>query len=172
MAVESEKKAKTKKQVPRLNKTTAASKVALAFISPAIRAKGFAQAEVVTRWPHIVGAELAACTVPVQLLFPRGQRMGAKLVVRCESAFAPLLQHKSHRVIEQVNRFFGYGAVASLEVKQGPLHKVIRKTALTKKRLSAPEQQKLDILVGEKDLSPLQQALKSLGEMVLSNKKE
>lgn len=165
---------KTKADAPtkvfRRFKASQASNVARSLISPAMRAKGFAQAEVVARWAHIVGPELAASTVPIRMIFPRGERMGAKLVIRCESAFAPLLAHKNERVIEMVNSFFGYGAVSKLEVKQGPLPKPVRKQQLEKQPLNTSDETKLVELVGEKKDSPLREALKSLGELVLSNK--
>ncbi len=149
-----------------------ASNVARALMSPAMRAKGFAQIEVVTRWAHIVGPELAASTLPVNLRFPRGERMGATLQVRCESAFAPLLSHKAERVIEMVNSFFGYRAVAKLEVKQGPLPVSRNKPLLEKKPLAPEVARNLDTLVGQGELSPLRQAVKSLGEYVFSGTKK
>jgi hypothetical protein len=158
------------KKTYRRFKTTSASRVASSFLSPAIRAKGFAQAEVVTRWPQIVGKELAGATVPQRLIFPRGERIGAKLVIRCESAFAPLLGHKGPQVIDLVNRFFGFGAVASIEIKQGPLPSVKRRPQLEKHDLSDDEEHNLEEIVGDGELSPLQEAVKSLGEMVISNK--
>jgi len=157
------------KKVYRRFKATKASLVASGLLTVAIRAKGFIQAEVVTRWPQIVGPELALATVPQRMIFPRGERMGAKLVIRCESAFATLLEHKRERVIEMVNSFFGYGAVASIEIKQGPLPRARRVLMRQKKVLSKNDKNKLGSLVGEGELSPLQEAVKSLGEMVLSN---
>lgn len=165
----SKRKAEPKKVFRRF-KAAQASSVARSLISPAMRAKGFAQAEIVARWAHIVGPELAAATVPLRMIFPRGERMGAKLVIRSESAFAPLLAHKSERVIEMVNSFFGYGAVSKLEVKQGPLPKETRKPQLEKKPLASADQAKLGSLIGSESDSPLKEALKSLGELVLSNK--
>jgi hypothetical protein len=159
-----------KKKVSRRFKSTGVSQLASSFLSPAIRAKGFAQAEVVTKWPQIVGKELAGATVPKGLIFPRGEKMGAKLVVRCESAFAPLLTMKTPHIIEMVNRFFGYGAVATLEIKQGPLPAVKRRAPLEKHELTIEEEHSLEEIVGTGELSPLQQAIKSLGEMVISNK--
>lgn len=129
------------------------------------------QTEVITKWAQIVGPELVVATLPVKLWFPRGEKMGAKLVIRCESAFAPLVVHKSERIIQMVNSFFGYGAVAKVEVKQGPLPKVKRIIPLDKKPLTDKQKIKLDSLVGDEELSPLQAAVRSLGEMVLSNKK-
>lgn len=152
-------------------KTSRAGKLASGILSPAIRAKGFAQAEVVTRWPQIVGAELAGSCVPQRLIFPRGEKMGAKLVIRCESAFATLLHHKAPHVIDMVNRFFGYGAVATIEIQQGPLKFEKRRLAKEKRPLDTKDVESLDKIVGKGELSPLQEAVKSLGEMVLSNDK-
>jgi len=158
-----------KKKTYRRYKTTSAAQAASRLLSPAMRAKGFAQAEIVTRWPHIVGVELARSTVPQRLIFPRGERIGAKLVIRCESAFAPLLEHRTPHIIDMVNRYFGFGAVAKLEIKQGPMPTIKRRPAKQKRPLTAGENTSLTKLVGAGELSPLQEALKSLGEMVLSN---
>lgn len=149
---------------------TKVSRPASRLVSKAIRAKGFAEAEVVTRWGQIVGPELARASVPVQLKFPRGQRMGASLVVRTESAFAPVLQQRAGHVIELVNRYLGYAAVDRLEVKQGPLPKQKVPAPAEKAALSPSEKKKLRDMVGTGELSPLRTALKSLGETVLSNK--
>ncbi len=156
----------------RRRSTQRASRVASSLVTPALRSKGFAQAEVVTRWAYIVGPELAESTLPVGLRFPRGDRMGATLTVRCESAFAPLLSHKAGRVIEMVNSFFGYQAVAKLDVKQGPLPRQPRKMPYEKRALGQKEADQLRSLVGEGELSPLQEAVKSLGEYVLSEARE
>lgn len=149
-----------------------ASRVASSLVSSAIRAKGFAQAEIVTRWAHIVGPELAESTVPISLRFPRGSRIWATLKVRCPSAFAPLLTHKTARVIEMVNSFFGYQAVAKLEIQQGPLPHVRRRRPYEKKPLEKAQSDHLTSLVGDGELSPLQEAVKSLGEFVLSHARE
>lgn len=141
------------------------------LISKAVRAKGFAEAEVVTRWGRIVGADLSRASVPLKLVFPRGSRQGATLHVRTESAFAPILQQRAPSVIEKVNRYLGYAAVARLEVKQGPLPKVGIQQSLQKGPLNASQKQSIKDLVGEGELSPLKQAVRNLGELVLSRPK-
>ncbi len=163
------KKPAAKKKTYRRYKTLSAARAASSLLSPAMRAKGFAQAEVVTRWPQIVGPELAGSCVPQRLIFPRGEKIGAKLVIRCSSAFATLLEHKAPHIIDMVNRFFGYGAVARLEIKQGPIRTIKRLPAKEKRPLSTKDDKALNRLVGNGDLSPLKEAVKSLGEMVLSN---
>jgi hypothetical protein len=163
---------KGSKPPERRRKMQQASRVASSLVTPALRARGFAQTEVVTRWAHIVGPELAASTVPVGLRFPRADRMGGTLAVRCESAFAPLLSHKSERVMQMVNSFFGYQAVSKIEVQQGPLPRRPNKKPLEKRPLEKADARELASLVGEGELSPLREAVRSLGEYVLSGTKK
>jgi len=157
---------------PRRGRVAKLSRTASALVSKAVRAKGFAEAEVVTRWGRIVGPDLARSTVPVRLVFPRGERRGATLHVRAESAFAPILQQRSGVVIELVNRYLGYAAVNRLEVRHGPLPIAKTTAPMEKQPLDAKHKQQLDELIGdhEGELSPLREAVKSLGEFVLSDK--
>ncbi len=153
----------------RRRRTTSVSRVASSLVSKAVRAKGFAEAEIVTRWGRIVGADLAKATVPIKLQFPRGRRDGATLHVKTVSAFAPVLQQRADHVIELVNRFLGYAAVSRLQVTQGPLPIATVRKDIEKKPLNRHQQDELNSLVGGGELSPLREAVKSLGERVLSN---
>lgn len=159
------------KSVRRRGGVAKLSRASSALVSKAVRTKGFAEAEIVTRWGRIVGAELARSTVPVRLAFPRGERRGATLHVRAESAFAPVLQQRSGVILELVNRYLGYAAVNRLEVRHGPLPTVKSTAPMEKKPLDAAHQKRLEELVGAKsgELSPLQAAVISLGEFVLSD---
>ncbi len=166
------KSAASAKPVPRRGRLAKLSRTASGLVSKAVRARGFAEAEIVTRWGRIVGPNLARSTVPVRLVFPRGERRGATLHVRAESAFAPLLQQRSGVVLELVNRYLGYAAVTRLEVRHGPIPVIKSVAPMEKQPLDAAHQQQLDELIGSSgaELSPLQAAVKSLGEFVLSDK--
>lgn len=155
-------------------RTLKLSRTATPLISKAMRSKGFAEAEIVTRWSTIAGPELSSATVPVRLRFPRGERMNAILLIRCPSAFAPLLEHQAPRIIEQVNRYFGYRAVAKISVQHGPIAAKPVRRDREKKALSEGDVRNLNALVGSGagELSPLRAAVKSLGEYVLSNKED
>ena len=85
--------------------------------------QGFASAEIVTRWPEIVGPEIAAQSEPLKIQWPRGEAEtgGGTLVLRVEGPAAIEVQHLSGVVIERVNRFFGWPAVARLALRQAPL---------------------------------------------------
>jgi len=91
---------------------------------PALGKRGFAGAEILTHWPTIVGAELAAFACPLEVKYPRGRNAGATLHLRvAHGAAAAMLQMKIPAIIERINRFFGYEAVMQVQAAQGPMPK-------------------------------------------------
>lgn len=86
---------------------------------PLFRKRGFAEAGILTNWPEIMGHVLAARTMPQRISFPKGERSEGTLYIRVESAWATELQHLSPQVIERINSYFGYRAVAHLALSQG-----------------------------------------------------
>ncbi|HEY0271379.1 MAG TPA: DciA family protein [Sphingomonas sp.] len=85
----------------------------------AFRRFGFVQSAVVSRWPEIVGARYAAVSTPESIRFPRGEKSGGTLTLGVEGAHATMMQHVAPTLIERVNRFFGYTAVARVLIRQG-----------------------------------------------------
>lgn len=86
----------------------------------ALGQRGFAENGIITDWPSIVGPTLAARSTPVKLAFPAGRRQEATLVVRVGGALALELQHLEPLVLERLNSYFGYRAIARLKILQGP----------------------------------------------------
>jgi hypothetical protein len=95
---------------------------------------GFSTAALVTDWVMIAGRELAASTAPERLKWPRGvapadvegnapgqPRRGATLVLRVDGGLGLDVQHKARQIIERINAYFGYAAVAELRIVQGPV---------------------------------------------------
>jgi hypothetical protein len=96
--------------------------VALAAVTKAaFRKRGFTRREILTQWPAIVGELLARYSCPERLQFGRDRNQGATLVVRAGSGFATELQHLHPIVLDRINTFFGYQAVARITIIQGPL---------------------------------------------------
>src|SRR5947199_7494590 len=93
--------------------------------SDAFAKQGFAARELVTRWPEIVGPEVAAHSEPLKIQWPRpveGQpQEPATLVLRVEGPMALEIQHASDVILQRVNRFFGWSAVGKLALRQAPL---------------------------------------------------
>jgi len=85
----------------------------------AFRRFGFVQSSVVSRWAEIVGERYAKVSVPESIRFPHGRRSEGLLTLTVEGAHGTMLQHVAPTIIERVNRFFGYPAVARIAIKQG-----------------------------------------------------
>lgn len=103
---------------------------------------GFATAAVLTDWTSIVGHEIAACTAPERLRWPRPvdeaaetrsskgrgraaapAKTGATLLLRVEPARALDVQYRTTQIIERINAYFGYLAVTDIRLTQAPLAK-------------------------------------------------
>jgi len=85
----------------------------------AFRRFGFVQSSVVTRWPEIVGERHAKVCAPEAIRFPPGEKSDGILQLVVLPAHAPIIQHVIPEIIERVNRFFGYQAVARVKLRQG-----------------------------------------------------
>lgn len=85
----------------------------------AFRRFGFVQSAVVTRWAEIVGERYAEVSAPESIRFPVGKRAGGTLELSVSGAHAPLIQHVLPQIVERVNRFFGYAAVARVKLRHG-----------------------------------------------------
>jgi hypothetical protein len=90
---------------------------------------GFHSAEIMTAWPRVAGAEIAGFTAPERIKWPRGTAApdgtgamgGATLVLRVEPARALDVEYRSAEIIDRINRYFGYRAVATIKLIQAPL---------------------------------------------------
>jgi len=79
---------------------------------------GFVQSAVVSRWSEIVGERFAQVSAPESIRFPHGQRADGVLTLGVAGAHAPMIQHVATEIVERVNRFFGYPAVAKIVIRQ------------------------------------------------------
>ena len=85
----------------------------------AFRRFGFVQSSIVTRWPEIVGPTHARVCMPEAIRFPPGEKSEGILQLVVTPAHAPLIQQVIPEIMERVNRFFGYSAVARVKIRQG-----------------------------------------------------
>ena len=94
---------------------------------------GFSDRHLVTDWPTIVGADLAAFTAPERLKWPppaaqaeaakpNRARAGAGRHAGAAGGRPQALdmQYKRRQIIERINAYFGYAAVAELRIVQAP----------------------------------------------------
>lgn len=81
------------------------------------------QLDLITSWAQIIGPEWADKTEPLRMNFPQGQKREAALHIKIAPMLALELQHQEPQIIERINRFFGFAAVARLHYIQAPVGK-------------------------------------------------
>lgn len=139
---------------------------------PLFRKRGFADGAVIENWETIVGAHLAAHTVPEKITYPQGRGCDGTLHLRIESgALALELQHLGPIVVERVNGYFGYGAIKALKLTQAPLLRRTKKGPAEPPPLNARERKDLDGMIGAVEDPELAERLRSLGEAMTRRRK-
>ncbi len=126
-------------EAPRQNRARAVSELLPAIHGAAFKRFGFVQSALVTRWAEIVGERWAAASAPESLRFPPGKKADGVLTLVVRSAHAPMLQHIAPEIVERVNRFFGYAAVARLTIRQGEVAKPMPRSAPPSLKAAPPE---------------------------------
>lgn len=112
-------KGRTDPDAPRENRARAVSELLPSIGGAAFRRFGFVQSSIVSRWPDIVGEKLAGASTPESIRFPVGKKQDGTLTLTVRGAHAPMMQHITPEIMERVNRFFGYAAVAKVAIRQG-----------------------------------------------------
>ena len=142
-------------------------------IDPACRRRGFASSELVTLWPELVGAEVAEGSRPEKLVWPRrrgeaGEGEPATLMVSADGPTALILTHAGPQLVERLNAFLGWRAIARIRVEQNfrppPPPRVHRRI----RPLAPDEAAAVAARAGGIADGGLRQALERLGRAVLS----
>jgi hypothetical protein len=140
------------------------------MLDPVARARGFATTVLLSEWPAVVGEELARFTAPDKVVWPRRTEDGegssnqsawrvdgAILVLKVDGPRAIELQHRAEQILERVNTYFGYRAIAQLRFLQAPVARAESRPAIP---AQADEVELPDTALADKGLV---QALKRLG---------
>ncbi len=106
---------------PRGGRARSMSELLPAVGGLAFRRFGFVQSSIVTRWREIVGERYARASSPESIRFPHGKREEGVLTILTNGAHAPMMQHVAPVIMEKVNLFFGYQAVAKVVFRQGDI---------------------------------------------------
>jgi hypothetical protein len=153
--------------------------VAGKIIGKTFTRQGFASAELVTRWPDIVGAEIAAHCEPIKMQWMRpmsasrsspsggdtseSAQTPATLVLRVEGPAAIEIQHLANVICDRVNGFFGWRAVARIGLRQAPLRHGVRRAP---RRPDPVATARVAANLTEIDDAELRQALARLGAAI------
>ncbi len=136
-------------------------------VGKAFGRRGLAEGGLIADWPDIVGAELAEVCLPRGLAFPsRERRSEGTLSLRVEPGHALTLQHLEPLLIERINGYLGYGAVARLRLQQGPLGRPVTPPPKPPAPLSAAQEAALKARGAAVADPELRDALERLGRAV------
>jgi hypothetical protein len=142
--------------------------------SPLYQSRGFAGGAVIGDWANIVGDRLAAESAPESLRFPPKRRRGGTLTLRIASGGLALeLQHLQGQLIERINSYFGFDAVARIRFVHGPITSPAARREAHRPPVPASDPNlatpaDLLALLAKVDDPDLRAALESLGKAVFS----
>ena len=138
---------------------------------PLFSRRGFADGAIVNEWPAIVGAHFAAHSAPEKIVAASGGGAEGTLHVRIDSgSLAIELQHLEPLLIERINGYFGYRAVARLRLLQGPLPKSRKASPPAARPLEPGEEEELVRHLCTVDDPELRHALEALGRAVIGRR--
>jgi hypothetical protein len=138
-------KPKKKDEPERRNRLSALASNVPALTKLALGRKGFAEASLIGEWATIVGEEIARLCIPVKMRLPRPRKdekaagavpanvaanvAGGTLTLRATPAASLEVQHLKPRILERIQRYFGYPAITEIRIEIGE-----RKKAAPKRR--------------------------------------
>ncbi|MBC8158753.1 MAG: DUF721 domain-containing protein [Alphaproteobacteria bacterium] len=139
---------------------------------PLFGKRGLADGAIVRNWPSIVGAAFAKVTAPEKLAFPGGERSGGTLHLRVASgAIATQIQHDEPVILERINGYFGYRAVARLSMKQAPVTAPNQIEFEAPAEISPEDEKEINNSLSSVGDDDLRDALQSLGRSVKARSK-
>lgn len=155
-------------QIIRHSSGPKAMSVALDKITrPIFARRGFAISGMINDWEAIVGPHLARHTCPERIIYRRGERANGVLHLRIDnSALALQIQHLEPQILERINGYFGYKAVAGLRMVHGPLPKKTAEKPYQMRPLAVPEEKRLQQSIARVEDDDLKAALERLGRAV------
>lgn len=137
---------------------------------PVFGRHGFASGALVVDWPAIVGSAVAAHTLPLRIRFSPKDRSDGTLEIKvASSAFSTEIQHLEPLILERINGYFGWNAVARLRLKHGPLP--VKRAIRPPPPEPAPEvSARLEQVLEQVEDPTLREALARLGKFVAARK--
>ncbi len=160
-----------------LEDLTSVSKTIMPLAKQLLGAKGMLEMEILSDWTAIVGEELAQYSLPQKISFRKDERSNGTLeLLVLSGAFALEIQHRESQILNKINAYFGYDAVAKLKIIQNscPENFLFTKKPIdnVKKNLVSPEEHNyITEIIKDVDNNELRRHLEILGEAVLGSKK-
>ena len=129
--------------------------------------RGLADGTVAKEWCQIVGPMIAKHSRPDRITYANRERHSGLLHLRVDhSAMATELQHLEPQLLERINGYFGFKAVAKMRFIHGPLTDQPAAEASAAPRLEPPQNPAVAQEVTTVEDPKLREALTRLGNAV------
>lgn len=157
---------------------TALAKNIRPLVKKALGRNGLVQIELLSRWPEIVGEDLAAYCFPDKIEFQHNQKNNGIIYLTVPAgAFALEIKHREPQILAKVNAYFGYQAVCCLKILQNnEMQFNVKKSREEKKEspllVSDEEQSYIKEISGQVKDEKLKEILIKLGYAVFSDKNQ
>lgn len=124
-------------------------------------------------WQDVVGPEIAQKCQIEKFAFRKDERGNATATLKVQSYFAQECQYMIPQLIEKMNRFMGYKAIADIKIKQvmvpfedvSSLHDVKLKKALSEK-----DEAEIEAVIHDCTDERIHDLLRQLGEGIYSRR--
>ena len=152
------------------------SELAGNVLAPILARRAGMTLDLLGAWSDLIGEPFGTSTRPEKIAWPR--RVAdedpfepATLIVACDGAQAVFFQHESQLIIEKVNVFFGFNAIARLKIVQKPVSTGSNRVEPAHRGLSAEDEAYLASIVEAVEDEALRATLRRIGKGILLKRK-
>ena len=151
----------------RRNRTETLGMTVSRLTKPIFANRGLADGTVAKEWCQIVGPMIAKHSRPDRISYANRERHSGLLHLRVDhSAMATELQHLEPQLLERINGYFGFKAVAKMRFIHGPLKDTPAAEASASPRPQPPQNPAVAQEVTTVEDPKLREALTRLGNAV------
>jgi hypothetical protein len=147
---------------------------ATSILDPVLKRKAGMSTALVQSWEEIVGARLSTRCRPERIAWPR--RAGeddpfqpATLIIACEGSAALHLQHETGEIINRINAFLGFTAIAQIRIVQKPVN-ILSKMRPQPPRPTQAQKEHVAGMVRAVDDDGLRASLERLGQSIAASR--
>lgn len=133
--------------------------------------------DLIAAWEDIAGPNYAHCTIAEKITWPRRINdldpfQPGILTVACDDTKAIYFQHETTQILERLNFFFGFEAIAKIKIVQKPVKLPKKSNQKTPQILSADQETRLAGMLENIDDPELRKRLEKFGRgVIFSNDK-
>lgn len=149
------------------------SEVVSGVLEPILAKRAGMTMELTNAWPDIIGGTLGKHSRPEKIVWPRrisddDPFKAATLNVACDGAHAIFLQHEMDAILERINTFLGFAAIARIKIFQKPVADLSKDVPqMIQPELNNSEKQRLSDILGDIEDDELRAKLAKLGQGIL-----